>query len=285
MSTLTRSVLVDGLAFGEGPRWRDGRLYLSDMHSHAVLAVETDGRVTTVARHDGPVSGLGFLPDGKLIAVDMAGAVLRLEGDAFVEHADLRSLASHGVNDMIVHPGGWAYVGQFGFDREGGGRAVPSALLWVGADGSAVEAADGLMVANGMALTPDGRTLIVAESAGRRLAAFTVGDRGVLSDRRVWADLPDRHFPDGICLDAEGAVWVGAVMARRYIRVLEGGTITDTVALEDDRFAVACVLGGSDRRTLYLLTAATTGEADASRAARAARVEQVRVAVPGAGLP
>jgi sugar lactone lactonase YvrE len=162
---------------------------------------------------------------------------------------------------------------------------APSALLRVGADGSVAAAADGLLVANGMALTPDGGTLIVAESAGRRLTAFGVGADGALSDRRVWADLPDGCYPDGICLDAEGAVWVGAVVARRFIRVVEGGAVTDVIPVEDDRFAVACVLGGDDRRTLYLLTAATTGEAEPSRAMRAARVEQVRVAVPGAGLP
>jgi sugar lactone lactonase YvrE len=278
------SVLVDGLAFGEGPRWHDGRLFLSDMHAHRVLSVDaTDGSTTVVAEHDSPLSGIGWLPDGRLLVVAMDGAVLRLDASGLVVHADVTALAPHGINDMIVHPAGWAWVGQFGYDRHAGATPAPSPLIRVDPDGTASVAADDMMVANGMAITPDGRTLIVAESAGRRLTTFAIGPHGTLTDRTVFAELP--HAPDGMCLDAEGAVWAACVTASRYARVLAGGEIVDTVELEPPRRAVACVLGGPDRRTLYLLTADTLGEADASRALMTARVEQVRVDVPGAGLP
>jgi sugar lactone lactonase YvrE len=285
------TVLVDGLAFGEGPRWHDGRLYLSDIHDHRVLAVDADGTTTVVAAHDGPLSGLGWLPDGRLLVVAMDGLVLRLDGGedgALTVHADVRQVATHQINDMIVHAEGWAYVGQFGYDREAGGQGTvrPSPLLRVDPDGSVHRAAEDLLVANGMALTPDGGTLLVAESAGRRVSAFTVDDEGRLADRRVWAELPPRHHPDGMCIDAEGAAWVACVTTDRCLRVAEGGEVLDEVRVaEDGRHPVACVLGGPDRRTLYLLTATTYGEAEPSLAARAGRVEQVRVDVPGAGRP
>jgi sugar lactone lactonase YvrE len=278
--------LVDGLAFGEGPRWHDGRLYISDIHDHQVLAVDAGGETTVVARHDGPLSGLGWLPDGTLLVVAMEGDVLRLDGGALAVHADVRPLADHGINDMIVHPEGWAYVGQFGYDRESRARVRPSPLVRVDPDGSVHRAAEDLLVANGMALTADGATLIVAESAGMRLSAFTVGDGGRLGDRRVWAELPAGHAPDGMCTDAEGAAWVACVTTDWCLRVAEGGEVLDRIRVEEEgRHPVACVLGGPGRRTLYLLTATTYGEAEPSLQARAGRIEQVRVDVPGAGRP
>jgi sugar lactone lactonase YvrE len=186
---------------------------------------------------------------------------------------------------MIVHPGGWAYVGQFGYDRENGARPAGSALLRVDADGTAQAAAADLMVANGMIISRDGRTLLVAESAGCRITAFTIEPTGELRDRRVWAELPARHHPDGICLDTGGGVWVACPVAGRFVRVVEGGQVTDDIPVEPERHAIACVLGGPDRRTLYLLTAATLGEAERSRSLASARVERMTVTVPGAGLP
>ncbi len=283
MSARQVSLLVDGLAFGEGPRWHDGKLFLSDMHAHRVLSIDVDGTTTVVAEHDAPLSGIGWLPDGRLLVVAMDGAVLRLDPSGLVVHADVTALAPHGINDMIVHPEGWAWVGQFGYDRHAGATPVPSPLIRVDPDGTASVAADDMMVANGMAITPDGETLIVAESAGRKLTTFAIGPNGDLSDRAVFAALP--HAPDGMCLDAEGAVWAACVTASRYARVLPGGEIVDTVEFEPPRRTVACVLGGADRRTLYMLTADTLGEADLSRELRTARVEQVEVDVPGAGLP
>jgi sugar lactone lactonase YvrE len=284
VNTRDVSMLVDGLAFGEGPRWHDGKLFLSDMHSHRVLSIDAaDGATTVVAEHDSPLSGIGWLPDGRLLVVAMDGAVMRLDQSGLQVHADVTSLAPDGINDMIVHPDGWAWVGQFGYDRHAGATPAPSPLIRVDPDGTASIAADDMMVANGMAITPDGRTLIVAESAGRKLTSFAIGPHGELTDRSVFADLPDA--PDGMCLDAEGAVWTACVMASRFARVLPGGEIVDTVEFEPPRRTVACVLGGADRRTLYMLTADTLGEADSSRDLMSARVEQVRVEVPGAGLP
>ena len=162
-----RRTVVDGLAFGEGPRWHDDMLYLSDMHHNRVVRVDGAGAVKTVAQYDSALSGLGWLPDGTLLVVAMDGRVLRLGPAGLTLHADLTAEASYGVNDMIVHPEGWAYVGQFGYDREGGGAPAPSALLRVDADGAVTAAAPDLMVANGMIVTPDGHTLLVAESAGK----------------------------------------------------------------------------------------------------------------------
>jgi sugar lactone lactonase YvrE len=276
--------VLGGRSFLEGPRWHDGALWLSDMHAHRVLRVAGDD-VTTVLEHDSPVSGLGWLPDGRLLVVAMAGQVLRLDDGGPVVHADLTGLAPHGVNDMISHPGGWSYVGQFGYDRHAGGRPVPSGLLRVGADGSVDVVADDLMVANGMGLTADGRTLVVAESAGNRLRGFTVGPGGDLTDSRVWAELPPGHAPDGMCLDAEGAAWFAAVLAGAFVRVAEGGEVLDRLPVDQGRHAIACVLGGPDRRTLFQLTATTKGDAEPSLAAMDARVDAVEVAVPGEGRP
>jgi len=282
---MANDVLVDGLSFGEGPRWHDGRLVLSDMHHHRVVAVDDDGELSVLAEHTGPLSGIGWLPDGRLIVVAMDGDVLRLDPDGLRVHADLRPLAAHGVNDLIAHPGGWAYVGQFGYDREGGERPRPSPLIRVDADGSVSEAAPDLIVANGMAITPDGTTMLVAESGALRISAFSVGDDGTLTNRRVWAELPGTHHPDGICLDASGSLWVACPVARCFIHVVPGGQVDVRIDVEHDRRAIACVLGGPDRRSLFMLTATTLGEAEASREAVAGRVEVAPVTVPGAGWP
>jgi sugar lactone lactonase YvrE len=274
------STFVEGLAFAEGPRWHDGSLWLSDMHRHRVLRVDDAGGVEVVLQHDSPVSGLGWLPDGSLLTVAMEGEVLR-DGEPF---ADVRHLAHHGVNDMISHPEGWSWVGQFGYDRhQRGQRPEPSPLLRVDPDGATSVAAEDLLVANGMALTPDGGTLLVAESAGMRVTAFTVGGDGTLHDRRTFAEVPP---PDGMCLDAEGAVWIAGVTVGAFLRVAPGGEVLDRIDVEEEgRRAIACVLGGPDRRSLFLLTATTTGEAEPSLAAMAARVERAEVHVPGAGWP
>jgi sugar lactone lactonase YvrE len=280
-----RKILLDGCSFLEGPRWHEGALYVSDMHGPRVLRVDASGAVTTVAEHSSPLSGLGWLPDGRMIVVDMEGSVLRLDGAGPVVHADLRRFAPYGINDMISHPDGWSWVGQFGYDRHAGQAVVASPLLRVDPDGGAMVAAEDLMVANGMCLSPDGRELLVAESAGGRITSFTVGYDGALSHRAVFAELPPRHAPDGMCLDADDAVWVAAVTAGAFVRVRRGGEVTDRIEVEEGRHAIACVLGGEERRTLFMLTATTFGDAEPSRAALAARVETLDVDVPGAGWP
>lgn len=278
-TSFERTIVLDGLAFAEGPRWHSGKLYVSDMHNHHVLAVTRAGEHDVVGAHDGRLSGLGWLPDGQLLAVAMDGTLLRYAAGGFVAHADLRAHAPYGVNDMVVDSKGRAYVGQFGYDYFAGETSKPSALLLVLPDGTVQTAAQGLSVANGMAITADGGSLVVAESGGKRLTSFDIRGDGSLSNRRIFAELND--IPDGMCLDAEGAAWVACPVSRRFVRVLPGGEVTDVLEVESDRHAIACVLGDDDRRTLYLITAATLGNPELSLTLRSSRIERVRVVVPG----
>jgi sugar lactone lactonase YvrE len=275
-------ILVDGLSFPEGPRWRDGRLWFSDFYSHRVLAVDLAGRVETIVEVPPQPSGLGWTPDGTLLIVSMLDRrLLRQDGAKTRVVADLSPLAGGPCNDMVVDAAGRAYVGNFGFDRHAGEAPRPATLARVDPDGTVIAAAGDLMFPNGTVITPDGRTMIVAETLAHRLTAFDVGAGGALSNRRLFAAL-DGCFPDGICLDAEGAVWVTDARGHRVLRVLEGGRVERTLAL-GERHAFACMLGGADRRTLFLCTCTTSGPAVADE--RAGRIETVRVDVPGAGLP
>jgi sugar lactone lactonase YvrE len=275
--------LLGGLCFGEGPRWRDGRLWLSDMHGYTVLTVDLDGRREDVARVDGKPSGLGWLPDGRLLVVSMHDRrLLRREADGrLVTHADLSGFTKAPCNDMVVDGAGRAFVGNFGFDFEHGEKPRSTCLLRVDANGRAGVAAEEMRFPNGSVITPDGRTLIVGESFGGCLTAFTIGTDGSLSARREWAKL-EGAVPDGICLDAEGAVWVASPVSNEVVRVREGGAVAERIPA--GRMAIACMLGGADRRTLFVLTSDAI-EAEKCAAQRSARVEITRVDVPGAGFP
>jgi sugar lactone lactonase YvrE len=273
--------LVDHRAFLEGPRWHDGALWVSDMHGHEVLRVTMDGDCSVVAALDGPPSGLGWLPDGRMLIVSMDDQrVLRLDGNTPVEHADCTPLAPHEINDMVVDARGHAFVSQFGYDHHGGGKLAAAPVLRVDADGGVIAATDPMRMANGMAITADGRTLVVAESAGRRLVGFDLASDGTLSNQHVWADLPEMDYPDGICIDAEDAVWVAGPASDRFTRVRAGGEVTDVVDVSG-RHAIACAIGGDDGHTLFMCTSPTQGQPDESRAARGAKVEITRVDVPG----
>ncbi|MDE0263793.1 MAG: SMP-30/gluconolactonase/LRE family protein [Bryobacterales bacterium] len=274
-------VLLDGGAFLEGPRWREDRLWLSDMHGGQIMTVDMDGEVAVFASVPQRPSGLGWLPDGRMLAVSMGDRkVLRMESSGFVEHADLSGLAPFECNDMVVDRRGRAYVGHFGFDHFSHAGFQPASLIAVETDGSARVVADDLMFPNGTVISDDGRTLIVSESYGRRLTAFDIERDGFLSNRRVWADIG--MAPDGICLDAERCVWVASPTERALVRVRQGGVITRRI--EVGRKAIACMLGGPDRRTLFALTSETT-QPDRALELRSARVETFAVDVPGAGLP
>jgi sugar lactone lactonase YvrE len=276
------TVLLDGLAFPEGPRWRDGRLWFSDMHDHRVMTVDPDGRAESVVRVPAQPSGLGWLPDGRLLVVSMTDRrLMRLEGDALVLHADLSGLASFHLNDMVVDARGRAYVGNFGFDLIRGAAPKPAELILVTPAGEARVVAEKLEFPNGSVITPDARTLIVGESFGARLTAFDIADDGSLGGRRVWAQLQGA-VPDGICLDAEGAVWVASPMSSEVLHVREGGEVSERFGTEQQ--AIACMLGGPERRTLFVLTAPDI-DPEVCRARRAARIETLAVDVPGAGLP
>jgi sugar lactone lactonase YvrE len=275
--------LLDGLTFTEGPRWHDGRLWFSDFYTHRVLAVTPEGKAETVLEVAQRPSGLGWLPDGSLLVVSMLDRrLLRVRDGRAAPHADLAAVATGPCNDMVVDARGRAYVGNFGFDRHRGEPPRAATLARVDPDGTVTPAADDLEFPNGSVITPDGRTLVVAETLGHRLTAFDVGADGALSRRRVWAAL-DGVFPDGICLDAEGAIWVADARGPDLLRVREGGAIDRRVPVGAGRHAFACMLGGADRRTLYACTCTGSGPAVSDK--RDGRIERVPVDVPGAGLP
>jgi sugar lactone lactonase YvrE len=281
--TTTPQLLVDGVDFGEGPRWHDGKLWYSDFYQRAIYTVTEDGRRTAVHTElpDQP-SGLGWLPDGRLLAVSMADqAVLRDDGHGFVVHADLSGLAAGLCNDMVVDHRGNAYVGNFGFDMFRGETLRPADLILVREDGSAEVVAGGLNFPNGSVITPDGSTLIVGESFGAGYEAFTINPDGTLSDRRRWADVPGTA-PDGCTMDAELGIWFADARGSQLVRVVEGGTITATIPTPQPVFA--CALGGELGQTLYALCAPGS-QPDEVAGKAAGAIYSVWVDVPHAGWP
>jgi len=275
--------VVQGLTFTEAPRWHQGRLWFSDFYSHRVLAVDPAGKVETIVTVPAQPSGLGWRPDGTMLIVSMLDRkLMRLEGGLLVEVADLSGFATGPCNDMVIDGNGNAFVGNFGFDRHRGEAERPATLMRVDPDGHVGAAATDLMFPNGSVITPDGGRMIVAETMGQRLTSFALGADGLLTERSVFADLSG-HFPDGICLDAEGAIWVADARGPQLLRVREGGAIVQRIALPPGRHAFACMLGGEDRRDLYVCTASGSGPAAAQR--RDAGIDVVRVEVPGAGRP
>jgi sugar lactone lactonase YvrE len=284
-------IVSGGLVFPEAPRWHDDRLWLSDIHAHRVMRLEADNSWTVVAELGDRPSGLGFLPDGTPLVVSLLDRrLLRLVGGRAEQHADLSPMAGDFINDMVVDGEGRAYVGN---RNPGSTPDHPiDTLLLVQPDGRVEQVADSLSAPNGMVVTPDGSTLIVAETLNGRLLAFEISASGTLSRRRIFAHLEGRHA-DGICLDAAGAVWIGSPGHGLFLRVLEGGDVSDSVSV-GDRWAVAPMLGGPDRRTLFMLTSKTT-TANLQRlgldrdldggSESSGRVEALEVSVPGAGWP
>ncbi|MFQ3314866.1 MAG: sugar lactone lactonase YvrE [Candidatus Poriferisodalaceae bacterium] len=274
-------VLLRGLAFGEGPRWHDGKLWFSDFYRHGIFTVDVSGKEELILEVPSQPSGLGWLPSGDLIFVSMLDRSLkRLSSDGQVHlHADLSGIATGPCNDMVVSSDGTAYVGNFGFDE--GEDYAQASLAIVYADGRVLAGPSGFDFPNGTVIDPAGRRLIVAESYGRRLTAFSIEENGALTDRREFADLGKR-VPDGICLDAQGGIWVADPRNRSCFRVLEGGEVTEVIELEFNCFA--CMLGGSDRRTLFMMTAPAAGGNGLADGLEG-RVETVRVEVAGVGLP
>src|SRR5262245_21796079 len=254
----TPQILFQGLSFGEGPRWHDGRLWVSDFHTHRVLAIDGDGRAELIVEVPNRPSGLGWLPDGRLLVVSMTDRkLMRLDSGGLVEHADLGGIATGDCNDMVVDAEGRAYVGNFGYDFAAGEKLRPAKLALVAADGAVSVAADDLAFPNGTVITPDRSTLILGETFGRCLTAFDIAPDGSLSNRRLWADLGN-VTPDGICLDEANGVWVADPTNSQCVRVIEGGEVTDTIPTDQGCFA--CMLGGDDRRTLHLITGRLTGD-------------------------
>ncbi len=275
-------LLLDGLDFGEGPRWRDGQLWYSDFFQHRVYTVTADGRRETVLDlGDEQPSGLGWLPDGDLLIVGMLGRrILRYDGTGVRVHAELGHIATSHCNDMVVDHQGNAYVGNFGFDYGAGQASVGAALALVRPDGSSLAVAEDLQFPNGAVITPDGTTLVVGETFGSRYTAFTIGVDGTLSDRRTWAEVPGR-MPDGCCLDTAGGIWFADAIRTEVIRVVEGGEITD--AIEVPQRAFACMLGGNEGTTLFVITAPSDPQGGLSPGQGA--VWSVEVDSQHAGLP
>jgi sugar lactone lactonase YvrE len=277
--------LKTGLVVPESPRWHDGRLWFSNWGAQEVIAVDLDGESEVVARVPTTIPfSIDWLPDGRLLIVSgPERLLLRQELDgSLVTHADLTALTDYGWNEIVVDGRGNAFLNGVEFDLMSGEEPRPGIVVMVAADGAARRVADGVLFPNGMAVTPDNSTLIVAESYGRRLTAFDIADDGGLTNRRVWADLGD-GVPDGICLDAEGAVWYADVPNQRCVRVREGGEVLQTI--EADRGCFACMLGGTDGRTLFVLAAEWLGPANTFDGARTGQVLTAEAPAPGAGWP
>ena len=281
-------VVLDGLVFPEVPRWRDGRLWFCDFQlwlpgaTGQVISVDGGGVARTVVDGvpGGLPTGLGWLPDGRLLLVAAAGrSLLALEPDgALSPHADLSGVTSYWCNDMVVGASGRAYVG--GADADGIPSPSPSEFIVVHPDGRAEVADSHMRFPNGAVITPDGGTLIVAESHGQCLTAFTIAGDGTLGEKREWAAVPGAA-PDGICLDREGCVWFADAGGNACVRVAEGGEVKDRV--ETDRGAFACTLGGDDGRTLFVTT--STFPAGDAADFRPGRIVAYEVDVPGTGSP
>ncbi len=283
---LTPTILLDGLKFPEGPRWHEGRLWFSDMHAHRVMTVEESGQTSIICEVPNRPSGLGFTPDGRLLVVSMTDRkLLCLNGNlGLKEVSDISLLAGGDANDMVVDDQARCYIGNFGFDYSNDEKFKAASLVMVRPDGVAQVVADDLLFPNGTVITPDGATLIVAESYGRRMTAFDINkEDGTLSNRRIWAEI-EPATPDGICLDAEGAIWVASPTTEEFIRVKEGGETTDRAKLPPGKGAYACMLGGADGRTLFLCTSEGSQQ-DRIEGRSQGWIETVRVDVPGAGRP
>jgi len=281
-------VLIDGLTFTEGPRWHEGKLYFSDFFTHRVLAVDIEGHLETIVETPYQPSGLGWLPDGSMLIVSMNDQKLLCFADGeLTEAADLSNLANHYCNDMVVDKKGNAYVGNFGFNLHAGEAIKPTNLILIRPGEEPCEVAENVFFPNGTVITPDDKTLILGETFASCLTAFDINEDGTLANRRVWADLRTIEegyspVPDGICLDAEGAIWVASPSTNDVIRVQEGGALLDKV--EVDRGAFACMLGGESGNTLFISTANDSQEETCLKE-KSARIEIIEVDVPRAGLP
>jgi sugar lactone lactonase YvrE len=293
---MSTTILRDGLYFGEGPRWHEGRLWYSDFYDHAVHAIDLNGNDERIVEVESQPSGLGWLPNGDLLVTSMLDRkLMRWNGSELTTHADLGDQFTWHANDLLVDQQGRAYIGNFGFDYEvfldeqgiEGLFADPDSLTTVmcrvDPDGTINIASDGLIFPNGMVITPDGKTMIVAETLALRLTAFDIAPDGSLSNRRVWADLSvHMAAPDGICLDAEGAVWIANALAPRLMRIGEGGVVLDQV--ETTMNTYACMLGGPEGKHLFAMTAPTSDSRHAPLEPNGA-IEVVQVVVPHAGQP
>lgn len=292
-------VVADGFTYLEGPRWHDGALWFVDFYTYGVYRVDSTDKVEKMVHVEQQPSGLGWLPDGRMLVVSMKDRkVLRQERDGkLVVHADIWDKCGGHANDMVVAPNGNAYVGNFGYDLMGGEPHKNTTLVLVRPDGSSQIVAEGLAFPNGMVVTPDQKKLIVNELFGNKISQFDIKADGTLGPRRDFANYGDlgdegdldkrignaQILPDGLALDAEGAVWFADTIHNRAVRMAEGGKILDEVKTAPEGvFAVA--LGGADGKTLFMCAAPDWDESP-RKAARQGRMLSTTVTVPHAGTP
>lgn len=275
-------MLIDGVDFGEGPRWRDGSWWYSDFYQQRVYRVSAAGERTVVVELDDQPSGLGWLPSGDLLIVAMKSQrLLRFDGSDVIEHADLSGHATGLCNDMVVDASGNAYVGHFGFDMNAGEQYRPASVLLASASGEVITAAEDVAFPNGSVITPDGSTLIVGQSFGGSYLAFDIAEDATLSNRRTWATI-EGTAPDGCALDAEGAIWFSDAIGSQVVRVRKGGEVTDTIATDQPTYA--CALGGAEGTTLFVLTAPGSAPHEVAGKAGGA-ISITEVVVPAASWP
>ena len=274
--------VLGGLRFPESPRWHEGRLWFSEKRAGRVVRLDPEGP-TPVADVVADPGGLGWSPGGDLLVVSMGDRrLLRVGRGQLMELADLAPLTRGKCNDMVVDGRGRAYVGDFGYDLARGEQPAAGHIVLVDTSGVARVVADNLGFPNGSVVTADDRELIVAESSAGRLTAFAIGDDGSLHGRRVFADLAG-GVADGICLDAEGAVWYADPLGCEVVRIADGGRVLDRISTCDEG-AFACVLGGDDGRALFVCTYSEAASADPA-GPPVGRIVATRVAVPSGGSP
>jgi sugar lactone lactonase YvrE len=272
--------LMTGLALGESPRWHDGRLWFADWVAQELIALDPEGESEVIANVRSLPFSIDWLPDGGPMLITSGRQLLRMEPDgALVTHVDLSHLSEYGWNEIVVDGRGNTYENNICFDFMGGGEFAPGIIALVTPEGSVRQVADGIAFPNGMVVTPDNSTLIIAESFAGRLSAFDIDADGGLSNRRVWAELGQGG--DGICIDAEGAVWTPAM--KSCLRVREGGEVLERIEL--DRFCFACMLGGDDGRTLFIMAADWGGTENIGKGPRTGQVLTTEAPAPHAGRP
>ena len=283
--------LMKGLTFGEGPRWHENKFYFSDFYSHKVYSLDLSGKYEVIVEIPNQPSGLGWTPDGTMLIVSMKDRKLMSFKDGLLtERADLTELSGFHCNDMVVDIDGNAFIGNFGFNTYDGEEIKPTNLILVRPGEEPVLAAENLFFPNGTVITPDNKTLIVGETYAARLTAFDKSEDGSLSNRRIWADLKVNAeegtvpLPDGMCIDEEGAIWVASPSTAEVIRVHEGGMISERIPVQTNAFA--CMLGGEDRRTLFICTSNGSGvDPEAALREKSGKIEITQVDVPGCGKP
>ena len=280
--TLKTKLLLDGLMFPEGPRWHQNKLWFTDQHARQIKTVDINGDSQLIAKLSDLPGGLGWLPDGRLLVVSMCNRqLLVLEHNELQLFSDLSELASFHCNDLLVDQHGRSYVGNFGYDLHGGAALSTAEIILISPQGKPKVVSTEVIFPNGMAITPDGNTLIVAETFASRLSSFSIQSDGSLGKRELWADL-DGAFPDGICLDQKNAIWVACPNTGDVMRVEQGGVVTDRVEAIGN--AYACMLGGTEQNILFVLTSETDDPEEAIHTC-SGRIEVVDVSLPRAGLP